>query len=442
VLRCGTSGIGIAPPCLEGRKYDVGNRVDLLTGLRRRGREISAVKAMGSAITKHQAYHSLQQELDGLTIAQVLNLVQKDQSFMDINRTTVGPETLVSEAVDLCAKNPSGAVPVMREGKIIAVLDLPLVLDYLLCLFSDATEKREVVDVVGINSPDYGMGMGYGGAGYGMMGGGGYGVGGFHAFMQVREKSFVTSYAGGVMNRGSNLFGKETVEELLGRTSKKKAIPDIEHSVALTTPVRTLLQRWVNDRSNSVCVFAPNSELAGASFGFLNEIDALHLVEKLLAKHELDLQKVKIKRLGLGKKEPQMVKSSTRVMHCFKVMQSENISALPIVSPADPDKIGADEKKDMVLRGEFSLHAMQHLNHDTLQLILTSVNEYLYATDTQKKWSSPLTCSRRDTLHDVLTQMHVARRVHVWCVSKKRRVKGVVSLTDIMRLLFEHTATK
>ncbi len=73
-------------------------------------------------------------------------------------------------------------------------------------------------------------------------------------------------------------------------------------------------------------------------------------MEKLLAKHQLDLQKVKIKRLGLGKNLPHMVKTSTRVMHCFKAMKAENISALPIVSPADPDKIGLEEKKDMVIK--------------------------------------------------------------------------------------------
>ena len=388
---------------------------------------------MGSAITKHAAYHALQKELDGMTIAQLLNLVQKDQSFMDINRVTVTPETRVSDAVDLCGKNPSGAVPVTQEGRIVAVLDLPLVLDYLLCLFSDATVKREVVQTLP-GGAGVGVGIEYGGYGYGAD------VTGFPAFMQVREKSFLTSYADGVMNRGTALFGAETVADLLKRTGKRTSVPDIGHAIALSMPVRTLLSHWANDRSNSVCVFSPGRDVATVDFGFLNELDALHLVEKLLSKHELDLQKVKIKRLGLGKKTPHMVKPSTRVMHCFKLMQTENISALPIVSPADPDKIAPDETNDMVLKGEFSLHAMQHLNQDTLQLILGSVFEYLYRVDPEKKWSAPLTCSRRDSLHDVLTQMHVARRVHVWCVSKKRRVRGVVSLTDIMSLLFEHSA--
>ncbi len=393
--------------------------------------------------TKLSAYHALQKELDGLTIAQVLSLVQKDQSFMDINRTFVTPETHVSDAVDMCASNPSGAMPVMKDGKIVAVLDLPLVLDYLLCLFSDATEKVEVVvETPGLANAyafDGGYGMG-GGMGYGYgMGYPGGGVGAFPAFLQVRKMSNLTTYAGGVMTRGTSLFGRETVGDLIERVRKHNPIPDAQHAIALTMPVRSLLHRWVHDRSNSVCVFSPSHETASVSFGFLNEIDALHLVEKLLAKHELDLQKLKIKRLGLGKKTPHMVKNSTRVMHCFKAMKEENISALPIVSPADPDHAVYD-KKDMVLKGEFSLHAMQHLDHDTLELILESVYQYLSKVDPGKKWSTPLTCSRRDTLHDVLQQMHTSKRVHVWCVSKKGRVKGVVSLTDIMSLLFEHSA--
>jgi hypothetical protein len=68
------------------------------------------------------------------------------------------------------------------DGAIVAVLDLPLVLDYLLNLFSDATEKRLVVDNHGL-SPDLQydfpgtLGYGYGGPD---------GLGNrFHAFLDV-----------------------------------------------------------------------------------------------------------------------------------------------------------------------------------------------------------------------------------------------------------------
>lgn len=69
---------------------------------------------------------------------------------------------------------------------------------------------------------------------------------------------------------------------------------------------------------------------------------------------------------------------------------------------------------------------MQHLSHDSLQLILGSVGHFLIETDKEKKvtkekrrekssslslrqYSTPLSCSRRDTLKSVLTQMHVAK---------------------------------
>jgi hypothetical protein len=71
---------------------------------------------------------------------------------------------------------------------------------------------------------------------------------------------------------------------------------------------------------------------------------------------------------------------------------------------------------------------MRNLNHDTLQLILGSVSTFLHETDKDKRvsnleafvlvrpseklvkqFSSPLSCSRRSTLKEVLTQMHVAK---------------------------------
>ena len=140
----------------------------------------------------------------------------------------------------------------------------------------------------------------------------------------------------------------------------------------------------------------------------------------------------------MKKQKIHTIQYSTRVMHAFKAMSEERISALPIVGPANVDNIkeSMDESK-YVLKGEFSLHSMQHLSHDSLQLILGSVSSFLHATDPQKKFSSPLSCSRRDTLKQVLTQMHVAKRTHVWCVTKKNTVKGVISLSDVMKLLFQ-----
>ncbi len=46
--------------------------------------------------------------------------------------------------------------------------------------------------------------------------------------------------------------------------------------------------------------FSPSS--SSLEFGFLNEIDALHIVEKILAKSGEDLNNIKVKRLGLGSK--------------------------------------------------------------------------------------------------------------------------------------------
>lgn len=136
---------------------------------------------MGSAISKLAGFKSLHAELEKLTIGDMVDKLQKDQSFMDINRSVVTEDVLVNEAIERASKNASGAIPIVRDGVILAVLDLPLVLDYLLVLFSDATDKKEEVTVIpgaggfgGMDGLGTGMGMGYGNN-----------MAAFHAFVDV-----------------------------------------------------------------------------------------------------------------------------------------------------------------------------------------------------------------------------------------------------------------
>ena len=142
-----------------------------------------------------------------------------------------------------------------------------------------------------------------------------------------------------------------------------------------------------------------------------------------------------IKRLGLAKTETQHLQMSDTVMHAMKLMAERGISALPIL----PSENYGNNDDSKVLKGEFSLHSLHRIDHKTTELILGSVQHFLATTDPDKHWSSPLTCSRRDSLGSVILQMETSRKTHVWAVSKKRHVKGVVSVVDVWRLLWEHS---
>ena len=59
---------------------------------------------MGSAASRFSGLHHVHAELDKLSVQDVINQISKDQSFVDINRTTVTEETLVNDAIEAASK--------------------------------------------------------------------------------------------------------------------------------------------------------------------------------------------------------------------------------------------------------------------------------------------------------------------------------------------------
>ena len=385
---------------------------------------------MGSAVSKLHGLHAVKEEVHRMSVLEALG------GAMDFgaNAASCSPREPLDGALERLGGNAARAMPVVRDGEIVAVLDYAIVLHYLLLLFGDATEQRTVVtDYGGMGMNDMGMGMGrYGGLT-------GLDMRGFHAFVDVREKSFVAEDADKIIMWGTRLFDKDVVEDLLRRTEKhrsKKAAGPSNDSVAITAKLVDLMALFARGY-HSVCVFRPDPDNLG--FGFLSEMDSLRILKNLIDKHELDLSTVKIKRLGLAKERPEMLQGSSRVMHAFKTMAEKNISAMPIVRPPRDDQYTVEPEK-MEITGEFSLDALHTLNHETLKRVLGTVSAYLWETDREKKrYSSPITCSRRDSLGAVIQKMVDHQRTHIWAVTKKNFVKGVLSVNDVWRLLWKRS---
>jgi CBS domain-containing protein len=348
---------------------------------------------------------------------------------------------LIEEALQMITANPAGAVPVLEGSKIVGVLDLPALLQYLLVLFGETTQKETVLNerAFGPLGTDVSDVMYMEGGGFGGYGGYGRGLGaGFHGFQLEREKSFTTAYADGVMDRGKRFFHKETVGEVMDKLKARPSMrrTELADAIAVTSPLQAAIEYWASGHAN-VCVFHPDSQLENVKFGFVSEMDSLLVLERLMDSHRLDLGKLKIKRFKLGKKKPHVLRKSTSVMHAFKAMQDEGFSALPIIESEYSDAGYVDDDKTMKVVGEFSMHSVHNLDAEAMDLILGSVNNFLHHVDPSKRYSSPLTCSRRDTLYEVMKQMIVSKKTHVWTLTKKQKLKGVVSLSDIWRVVLK-----
>lgn len=123
-------------------------------------------------------------------------------------------------------------------------------------------------------------------------------------------------------------------------------------------------------------------------------------------------------------------------MHALRIMLADKISAVPIVHEGSEDF--QTDKRKMKLWMEVNLNSLSRLNADNFDLILQSCDRFVISTDPTREFSTPAKCSRRDSLQSVIDVMVRMKRTHVWAVTKKNNVKGVVSLRDIFAVVYKH----
>ncbi|EFC44027.1 predicted protein [Naegleria gruberi] len=175
--------------------------------------------------------------------------------------------------------------------------------------------------------------------------------------------------------------------------------------------------------------------------GTLSQTDIL----KRLAEH-LHMGKMKqlgeqlVKDLGLGLAKPVTIDGSENVLHAMKELAKANVSALPVVDHHG-HLVGNFSASD--LRG-FYLDRIPHFELTTR----TFLEKYspkslvpffveldgLKFVDLVKKLTHP-------EIHDVIHSqtVKVDHSMHrVWVVSDERKVVGVITLTDIMKVIIDH----
>lgn len=127
----------------------------------------------------------------------------------------------------------------------------------------------------------------------------------FNNFITVRQKSFVSDHADGILKRGALFFQLDTAGDVLQKCKELGSVHSGGH-VEPEYPLMELLSSW-GERGLHNVVVCENSR-----FGVITESDALFVLDQMVTSHQLDLGDVKIKRLGLAKTMPKCVKGSTR----------------------------------------------------------------------------------------------------------------------------------
>jgi len=107
----------------------------------------------------------------------------------------------------------------------------------------------------------------------------------------------------------------------------------------------------------------------------------------------------------------------------FRKIYRQGVSAIAILS--DDDK----------LVGTLSASDVRGLTPDNVNLVLQPVLEFL-----SKKYPNPrppVTLSRNDTLKEVMEKIIMGKVHRVWIVDANNRPIGVVTLSDVIRIVFE-----
>jgi len=114
-------------------------------------------------------------------------------------------------------------------------------------------------------------------------------------------------------------------------------------------------------------------------------------------------------------------KADALVLHALKIMATSRVSAMPIID---------DQGK---LLGNFSISDLRGLGSTDFGELLSSVSSFLRKFNVKSLY--PLSCKTSDTLEFVIMKL-VATRVHrLWVVDDAGILRGVLSLTDVMKPL-------
>jgi len=127
----------------------------------------------------------------------------------------------------------------------------------------------------------------------------------------------------------------------------------------------------------------------------------------------------------LGKPNLTVMSEDHFTFEGFQKMYEEHITALPIVN------------KEGKLITTLSSSDTRGLNRKNLGDIMLTILDYLKKR--HGELIHPITCFSSDTLEEIITKILVGKVHRVWVINSQEKVMGVISNTDILRVIGENS---
>lgn len=160
----------------------------------------------------------------------------------------------------------------------------------------------------------------------------------------------------------------------------------------------------------------------------ISQSDLIQEVDTMLKDDSMaDLASLKVSDLDLKTAKPICLKFSDSVLDAVKKIADRNISAVGVVD---------DEGR---LRGSFEAADLRGLVSETITDVLLPIEDFLEKYDKERPRGMG-TVKMDDTLGEVVNRL-ATRNKHglalhrLWVIDEQQKAKGVVSLTDIFRLI-------
>eukprot|EP00029_Vermamoeba_vermiformis_P007373 TRINITY_DN3178_c0_g1_i1.p1 TRINITY_DN3178_c0_g1~~TRINITY_DN3178_c0_g1_i1.p1 ORF type:complete len:309 (+),score=100.99 TRINITY_DN3178_c0_g1_i1:263-1189(+) len=204
----------------------------------------------------------------------------------------------------------------------------------------------------------------------------------------------------------------ETVRSILNASGRDPYVPIIENEAC--TFVINLFARGLHR--------VPIIDRAEQVTGTLSQTNILQrLHEEFTFGNLKDVAAKTIKQLGLGMESPVRVRDENSVLFAIKAIAKEHVSAVPVI-----DEFGR-------LVGNFSASDLKGMYTEQWPSFRLRVDEYLAKHSPNS--AKPVVVYHDTKLSDVVKEL-VESKVHrVWVVDGEMRPQGVVSTTDIMKLI-------
>eukprot|EP01104_Vermistella_antarctica_P020542 TRINITY_DN8828_c0_g1_i1.p1 TRINITY_DN8828_c0_g1~~TRINITY_DN8828_c0_g1_i1.p1 ORF type:complete len:310 (-),score=90.32 TRINITY_DN8828_c0_g1_i1:65-961(-) len=249
-------------------------------------------------------------------------------------------------------------------------------------------------------------------------------------FIPIKDASSPTKYCGcvdildiisslvAVENELNNLiknaatFSHKEVHTVMNSTER-----NLFSTIPSTSSVADLLKIFVKGARG-----AGVTNESGEVFQVATQFDVL----TFLARHEAELTEAlgskTVKKTGLVKEWVLFVRTKEHALDAFRKMSENGVSAVAVVQP------------DQSLVANFSASDLRGLTESTFERISNSCLDFLKkqkGTDNL----TPITCGYSSTFSEVVTSLVDHRMHRMWVVDQNNHPIGVVSLTDVFRVV-------